>query len=190
MTKYILYGGHPKNKENTKEFFQEMARDIVKKDITIIYVPYGKTDKENVEEYYDRNKTSCIHALPKKHISFVLAKENPQEFLDQMHEADIIYLGGGNDEIFKAFLSQIPLNILKKHFEGKVIAGSSAGANVLAMYYYTNDRQRVEEGLGILPIKTICHYTEEKESRLEELENYKEHLTSFALPENYFVVIQ
>lgn len=167
-----------------------MARDIPKKEVVIVYVPYAKTQREDQEKYYQINKKNCLEALPQKHVEFLLAKENPEKFLDQVHEADVIYFGGGNDEVLKKFLEQVPLSILVQHFERKVIAGSSAGANVLAKYYFTNDRQRVDEGLGILPIKTICHYTEEKEARLEELEAYKEQLTSFALPEDYFVVIQ
>ncbi len=189
MTKYILHGGHAKGKANKKDFFEEMVRDIPKKDIAILYVPFAK-EKERIPEYFAQNKTASIHALPKKQVSFLLAELEIDKFLDQTHTADVVYFGGGNDEVLKKFLFQTPLEILKKHLEGKVIAGSSAGANVLAKYYYTNNRERVEEGLGILPIKVICHYTEGMEPKLQELESYKEHLTSFALPEDYFVVIQ
>ena len=190
QTKYILYGGHKKEKENIASFFEEMVRDIQKKNIHILYVPFAKEGKENIQKYYERYKIAFVKAVKNKQLHFALADSNPEKFLDQMHVADVIYLGGGNDELLKAYVKQIPPNIFQNHLEGKVVAGTSAGANVLAKYYYTNDRQRIEEGLGILPIKTICHYTEDKEPQLVGLENYKEHLTSFALPEDYFVIIQ
>ncbi len=53
---------------------------------------------------------------------------------------------------------------LKKHPEfkdaikGKTIAGSSAGAYAVSRYYHSANRGGIHEGLGILPVRMICHY--------------------------------
>jgi len=53
-------------------------------------------------------------------------------------------------------------------FKGKIIAGDSAGANVLSSAFYSM-RIGVSEGLGLIPIKIICHYIEENKSKLNQI---------------------
>jgi peptidase E len=188
-TKYILHGGLAENTVFKQDFYDEIIRDLPKKKIQILYVPFAK-EKNKWQDAYQKHIEQFAKAFPRKEIEVILADENSETFLDQTHTADIIYLSGGNTVNILEVLQKIPQDILINHLNDKVVVGSSAGVNVLSKYYYSAHRQQIEEGLGILPIKVFCHYTEEKEPKLEELEAYREHLTSFALPEDYFVIIQ
>lgn len=188
-TKYILHGGLPKNGEYKQDFFDEIVISLPQKNITLLYIPFGKAENRK-QEIIEKKEKQFGMFLPAKKTAVLIADNDVQKFLDQTHEADIIYFGGGNTKTMIDFLKQIPQNILTEHLTNKVIVGVSAGANALSKYYFSSHRQQIEEGLGILPIKVFCHYKEENEPQLQELENYKEHLTSFALPEDYFVIIQ
>lgn len=189
MIKYILHGGISKNGEYKKDFFDEIVLSLPQKELTVIYIPFNDNEEKR-QENTERKQKEFTHFLHQKKTIVMRANENIEKFLDQTHDADIIYFGGGNTKSAIESFRQIPLDIIMQHLQNKVIVGTSAGANALSKYYFSTHRQQVEEGLGILPIKVFCHYTEEKEPQIEELENYKEHLTSFALPEDYFVVIQ
>lgn len=188
-TKYILHGGLGENGNYKQDFFDEMVATLSKKSITLVYVSAGE-NKEKKEEKTKQKQNQFKEFLPGKEVTVLMADEDPETFLDQTHTADIVYFGGGDTQQLLQLLTQIPINILTQHLENKIIVGVSAGANVLSKYYFSSHRQQIEDGLGILPIKAFCHYTLEQEPQLEELERYGEQLTSFALPEDYFVIIQ
>ena len=46
----------------------------------------------------------------------------------------------------------------KTLFKDKVIAGNSAGSDMIATHHWTCDWRACADGLGILPIKFIPHY--------------------------------
>ena len=47
---------------------------------------------------------------------------------------------------------------LKEAFEGKVIVGSSAGANYLSSVYYSPSKNLVGHGSGLVDVATLVHY--------------------------------
>ena len=52
------------------------------------------------------------------------------------------------------------VNIFKnlgRVFSGKIIAGDSAGVNVLGQLFYSKNSKEIGEGLKILPFKTVVH---------------------------------
>ena len=65
------------------------------------------------------------------------------------------------------------------HNTNKIIIGVSAGTNFLSKLYFSNDREKVEVGLGVLPIKTICHFSAEKNKKVALL-SAKKRLPSFS----------
>ena len=79
---------------------------------------------------------------------------------------------------------------LAKLFEGKIVGGSSAGAYVLSKYFYSNSRDSVHEGTGVLPIKCFAHYSDEKADKLKMLKEYGEDLKIYTIPETEFIVIE
>jgi hypothetical protein len=80
----------------------------------------------------------------------------PTTFLEQMDAADIIYFHGGDT---KLLLKTLPDTAkLKAHFSGKVVVGSSAGANMLSRRYWSSSRGVLGEGRGILDVNIMVHY--------------------------------
>jgi hypothetical protein len=76
--------------------------------------------------------------------------------IDQIDVADVIYFHGGDTNLL---FEKLPdTEDLKKHFKGKVIIGSSAGANMLSKYFWSSKRAVFGEGLGILDINVMVHY--------------------------------
>lgn len=64
----------------------------------------------------------------------MLSNDKIGAFVEQIKQADVIYLKGGNTNWLHDRLAEIPdlINLLS----GKIVAGSSAGALVLSKYYY------------------------------------------------------
>jgi hypothetical protein len=80
--------------------------------------------------------------------------------------------------------------------KGKTLAGSSAGADLIAKYFYDLDYLEFGKGLGLLPVKTLVHYGSDYnapninwESVYKNLKAYKEDLEILKLPEGGFEVI-
>lgn len=186
MTKYVLHGGGAKldTVENEK-FLAEILKgfeDGVK--ILLVYFAKdrGAWREKFAEEvsFWGRSKTGI------KPI-FTLASEDNAEFCEQIKTAEIIFLRGGDDLKLLNKLKKIrDFAQLIKH---KVVAGSSAGALVLTKHYYTNDYDQFVEGLGILPIKLICHFRENNKVKEKELELQGKVFPVITLKEQEWIVV-
>ena len=162
-TKYILSGGYAgrPNEENDK-FFQEILNiDKTKLNILLVYFAkplseYKRMIKED-EYQFTKNKNG-------KELCFEIADE--EKFEKQAKEADIIYLHGG--QTLKLFETLKSYANLKELFDGKIIAGESAGAYVLSKYFYSKSEGGVFQGLGYVPAKTICHYIGKNSEKLNK----------------------
>lgn len=76
--------------------------------------------------------------------------------LAQIDAADIIYFHGGKTPLL---CEKLPATQeLKKHLRGKVVVGSSAGANMLSTYYWSSTRGGLCEGLAIVDANVMVHY--------------------------------
>jgi peptidase E len=187
MTKYILHGGNTSNKtEDNKKFFFEMTSSL--SDNATILCIYFSRPKELWAKLFEQDKINFSSASQQKVFKFVLADDKTYTLVDQLKEADVVYLRGGDTDKLKETLSKV--NNLDKLLKNKVVSGSSAGAYVLSRYYYTNNKDEIKKGLGILPIKTFCHYAEEKSDKLKLLKEYGEDLETYAIPEEKFFIIE
>ena len=92
-------------------------------------------------------------------------------------------LHGGHSGLLLEALKEYPN--LKQASRGKIIAGDSAGANVLAEVFYSKTIG-ISEGLGLIPIKLISHYVEENKDKLNQI---KPDLETVFLPEYQTKVI-
>ncbi|MCK5062149.1 Type 1 glutamine amidotransferase-like domain-containing protein [Candidatus Parcubacteria bacterium] len=162
-TKYILSGGYAgrPNEENDK-FFQEILNTKkMKLKILLVYFAkplseYKRVIKED-EYQFTKNKNG-------KELCFEIADE--EKFENQAKEADVIYLHGGQTlKLLEALKSHTSL---KKLFDGKIIAGESAGAYVLSSCFYSKSEGGVFKGLDYVPAKTICHYIGENSEKLND----------------------
>lgn len=187
MTKYILHGGATTNKTNdNKKFFSEIIEDI-KKPINILCVYFAR-DKEEWEKLFNEEKLNFSNVVKNKNLIFTLASDNLKRFIEQIKGSDVIFLRGGRNQLIFEMLGKI--DDLKNLFQNKTIAGSSAGAYALSKYYYRNSADEIREGTGVLPIKTIAHYSEEKLDSSQKLKKHKEDLPVYKIPEEKFFVIE
>ena len=101
-----------------------------------------------------------------------------------MRKSDVIHLHGG--KTLKL------LEALKKHgdlaqlFKDKTVSGESAGAYVLSNCFYSKfTAGGAFKGIGLVPVKTICHYIGENKDKLDTIE---EDLELLLLPDYIFKV--
>lgn len=173
-TKFILHGGYAKgDKQEDDVFFREIVSSAPKQaKILLVYFAesddrIAKRNKYDLEQF-EKNKGD-------KTLSYEIASE--QLFTEQAKTVNIIYLHGGHTGKLLEALKKIPN--LRELFKGKVIAGDSAGANVLTSAFYSQTIG-VSEGLDFIPVKIICHYLEENKNKLDHI---KLHLETLFLPE-------
>ena len=165
MTKFVLHGGFDKNiKYIEDEFFQQSFKDAPQ-NVKIFLVFFAESEEylqlriEQCKGQFNNNKGS-------KNLEFKMATE--ENFLEGCAWADVIFLSGGRTanllESLKKFQN------LNKIFEGKIIAGDSAGVNALGHSFYNRKTKEIKEGLGILPFKIIVHYSDDMGNPLSEIE--------------------
>lgn len=192
MTKYYLHGGNSSvNSEDNKQFFQQLVQGF-EKTVNFLCVYFAK-DREinknwNWDNLFDEDIKQISLFCPITNFDFILASENIEKFSDQVKNADIIFFKGGiTPSLLKKLKEISDIEIL---FQNKIIAGSSAWALVFSQYYYDGDHDTYNEGLGILPIKMICHWGEKRYSKMEDLKKFGENLEIYTLPEEKFIVFE
>ncbi len=197
MTKYVLNsGGLKKNPEMAKEFFAEVLSNLGQKPKVLFCFFASRREywKVKMKEYANRFKELSPERVKP---SFALAL--PDRFVGQVAKSDAIMLFGGDDALLQYWLNQFDIPIL---WNKKVVAGSSAGSNVLCTDFWICDWRRCTEGLGILPIKLLAHYQSSYghndprgpinwEVALEELKQYGDRsLPIHVLKEGRYVVVE
>ena len=172
-TKFILYGGfNPAdiNSDNS-EFSKEILREAPE-GAKVLIVPFAK----EVDRWIPTNErvSTELHAA-KWQQSIIIEGAVEENF--------IIYFQGGSSTKLLETLKQY--SDLDEHLRGKIIAGDSAGANVLSCFFYTPKSDEVCAGLGILPIKMIPHFKEDYRHKFDSLPS---DLESVFLPEYTYKV--
>ena len=192
MTKYILVGGYVNNAlDEGKAFYEELVNGIDKKPVKILDCVFARP----VDSWDDCiNKDNFFFSKFIKNFELELA--DPIRFTEQVKNSDVIFLRGGFTSALMDLLSKDMSWI--KEIEGKVIAGTSAGGEVIAKYYHVLSSSRTGDGLGLLPIKFIPHWKSEHfdgekqnidfDKSLKELKEYKEELPVYTLKEGEFKV--
>lgn len=184
MTKFIVRGGAVGQEDDSQEaFFSEMLKGL--SDGANILLVYFAIEPEKWGEHFILDEERFEKAGNGVRLKLIVARES--SFLQQVKDADLIYLRGGRTQMLQDVLKQFPS--LGRMFEKKIIAGSSAGACVLARFYADNDRKDVFSGLGMLPYKICVHYKEDT-ALVKKLEAISEELPLMKLPEGEFQVIE
>ena len=156
--KYILHGGYPNtDNELNRGFFNEISKELPEGG-KILVVYFSRQDNE-YEKLFEQDKQNILNNANGKKLEIILASK--VNFINQIRKSDAIYMRGGDTEKLLATLKEYPA--FTEAIKNKVVAGSSAGAYVLAKYYYTHSKDMIREGLNVLPIKLICHYNDSKE---------------------------
>jgi peptidase E len=201
-TKYILVGGYiTKAQDGGKGFYDELIKGF-KEPVKILYCVFARPIKE-WESVFKKDELFFKQNLPEKKFELVLAQ--PDNFIDQVKWADAIYIKGGETE---ALLNELKKQKgWEKELDNKTLAGTSAGADAIAKYYYDidnlDDKGLIKKGLGLLPIKVITHYRsnynapninwDEADTKLKnhkENQEDKENLEIIKLKEGEFKVFE
>ena len=187
MTKYILHGGlsvedNPKN----IKFFSEILNGI-SSPATILMVYFAR-EQEKRQSLFNTHKKLFKKSNPNHKMFFLYASDDPDEFREQVKQSQIMFVEGGSSlRLLKHFRQFTDIKGLIQSMD--VYAGSSAGASIIVKYAFPSTGNRVEERLGILPIKLINHYNKSKESRLKKLKALHPELKTYALSECEYIVI-
>jgi peptidase E len=153
MTKYILHGGFTRwDNELNRTFYEEIVRDVPEGG-TVLLV-YFASENEGDEKKNKEDTESILRAAGGKHLTAELA--NRTDFLEQLDRADAVYIRGGSTERLLEALRAYP--DFASRLQGKTVAGSSAGAYALARISPPHHDGGMHEGLGILPLRVVCHY--------------------------------
>lgn len=153
MTKYILHGGFTsEDNESNRAFYKEFLQDVPDGG-TVLLVHFAAREADTLEKY--REHVKRMEGQSKgRNFNFLAA--TPEKFIEQIKQSDAICLYGGSTSklmnILRAYQDLKPL------FEGKTVAGSSAGAYALARFGPSHHEEKVREGLGIVPARVVCHY--------------------------------
>jgi len=191
-TRYILAGGylHKAPDASGEAFCRELAKGIAKKPVRILDCLFARTEDSWEEKYKEDQMFFAKHLE-----DFELELADPKKFTEQVRNSDVIFFQGGTP---RQLISLLDLDGgWRKELDGKVLAGSSGGADALCKYYGVGKTHRVGEGMGLLPVKCIPHWKSdysdhpvEWDALLRELKEYKEDLPVYTIPEGEYVVIE
>lgn len=180
MTKFTLHGGSLGNESKANQkFYQEVTQDLPEQ-ANILAIYFAREENE-IPNLIQQDEARFQKSSPK--INFIIAEKSPEKLTQQIQKSHAIFMSGGSELNLRKYLQQIDF---PKLIQGKTISGSSAGANIIAQSYFTNDRNQTENGFGIIPIKTICHFTGENK-KLEALKNHEKNLPIQILKDEEFI---
>lgn len=153
MTKYILSGGNVlRYPERVKYFFELSLKDLGPQP-KILWCLFA-SDLEEREERYTSHIKKTAPFCPNE-VSPIHSHATEQDFEKQVNEADFITIQGGSTDLLKSALKPFNLN---RVFDGKIVAGHSAGAHILASYFWSPGLRKFGTGFKILPIRTLTHF--------------------------------
>jgi hypothetical protein len=151
MTTYILAGGNDRTTEGYgSRLHDELTKYAASPKILSCFFSCPAEDWEAKSHDVEAWLRQCFGG----DMGYDYAQKDT--FLEQIRSADVIYLHGGDTQLLFAALP--PDDVLTAAFEGKVVVGSSAGANVLAKNYWSSTRAVPAHGLGIVDINVMVHY--------------------------------
>ena len=193
MTKYVLVGGYPRKAvDGGKAFFNELIKGFNNKPVKILDCLFARPT-ETWNHVFNEDKDFFLKYLSEG--SFEIHLADVDKFTEQVKWADAIFIKGGNTEELLKLLTKNDewLNYLNN----KTLAGTSAGAEVIAKYYYNLETLKFSDGLGLLPIKVLVHWNSDYNApnidwnkSLQGLKDYKDkELPVYLLAEGEFKVI-
>lgn len=150
-TTFVLGGG---NDRETEEFGDKLI-EIVRLQVgePRILSCFFARDESHWEKSAEAWRSWLQHYL-KDNFTYDVAQKDT--FVEQVGASNVIYLHGGTTAYLESALSQYPS--LRDSFEGKLVIGSSAGANFLSTVYYSPSKNAVGYGSGFVDVASVVHY--------------------------------
>ncbi len=191
MIKIILIGGHIyKSSDGGKSFCDEMIRDI-KAPVKILDCLFAREQDVWTQRFEEDNSFFSSNID-----NFELELAMPGKFIEQINKTDVVFFQGGVPKQLMSILHTT--GDWLKALDGKVLVGSSGGADTICKYYGVGKTSNIGEGLGLLPIKFIPHWKSDYvpgldidwEQLLNKVKFYKEDLEVVTLKDGDFLVFK
>ena len=182
MPTYILHGGEASSETPTNEsFWNLMATSLPEGGMWLGC--YFARYNEFAQEKFDRDAHKIRRNAP---LNATCEMAYEDAFEDQVQKADVIYFAGGSTLGLLNNLKSFP-NIKEQLSGKKVIAGCSAGMNLLGQKFLTKKGEH-GEGLGLIPYNLIVHHNAPQYMEAHRLNPLPTPI--LALQETQFCVIQ
>ena len=154
-TKVILHGGFTRKKNDlNKSFFKEFLEDIKEQGTVLVVMFASRADSP--QEHFESVRDMFSEHADGKVLNYEMADQ--EDFIKQLELSDGVYIQGGSTDKLLSILRLYDQTELRNSLKGKTIAGSSAGAYALAKYGASHHSSEVRPGLGIVPVRVVCHY--------------------------------
>lgn len=190
-TRILLHGGNAhKRTEKNERFFNEIVSGIGGDVIKILCIYFARPE-HRWEDSYDEDQYMFRRVADDRGIEIEtsLASYDMDDFIEKIAESDVIFINGGMKGHLKDTLLSFGLERFKQMIEEKTLVGISAGANILAKYYYSMAINGVREGTGFLNIKLLTHYSEDEPEKLNTLKAFGEELPIVTVAEEEYIVV-
>ncbi len=149
-TKFILHGGYSMDENlKNKEFFSICFEDAPENP-RVLVILFASDDREK-----DIYQDLCNKLRVSTNKNPVFVRATREDFMNQAENADIVYFEGGETDRLVDAMREY--SNLEEGLRGKIIVGSSAGAYLFSVICASHSDIPAKKGLGILPIKIVCH---------------------------------
>jgi cyanophycinase-like exopeptidase len=170
MTKFFLHGGYVNRPSDTnRAFFRDIIASVGREDVSVLCIYFARPERRWDESFAeDRSSLMAAASELRVRVDIALATYDIDPLLQQIADADLVFIAGGTKGHLRETLKDIP--DLASRLDGKTVAGISAGANLLAAFYYGSVAGSVREGLRLLPIALLTHANRDAGHEAELLE--------------------
>lgn len=151
MTTYILAGGCDGDYPEYMAQLSRVVHGIVSKP-RILSCGFSGSDAQSQNRFSKRKK--MFEDRFGVFESFTMATK--EDFIEEVRQSDVIYFHGGSTNSLSEAMRSYP--DIKKEFTGKIIIGSSAGANYLSSYCFSPVANDIGQSGGILDVAIVVHY--------------------------------
>lgn len=152
MTTYILHGGETSLEVPTNTAFWSLMASRIPEGGTWLGCYFARFNEPSLEKF--QRDSAKIQTSAPHPVTCLMA--TPEEFANQIKSADVIYFAGGSTLGLLSSLSDWP-QMKTWLSQTKVVAGSSAGMNILGRRFVTK-KGECGEGYGLVPYNLLVHH--------------------------------
>ncbi len=155
MKRLVLMGGRPWVAGDKGKLFTDALFRYFPNEVKLAFCMFAQPESEWVST--EKWNTSMFDSF-KGSRTIIYKTMTHETFEDISKWADIIYIPGGDP--FK-LMEEIEKHDVGKLWDGKIVAGSSAGADLLCKGFPYLQEKRFGDGLGWLNVAMIPHWRDD-----------------------------
>lgn len=161
-TTFVLHGGATKKESIDNDQFFKLFTSLGSLQEVKILICYLARKKDEWKVLLRRDEPK-IRKFSNKKIKLSVV-EDVEDLYAKLKNSDVLYVAGGEPKYLEPYYPK--LKDLQSALKDKVYLGSSMGAFMVSKNYILSSlvhgEKVVHQGLGILPINTLCHWNIEK----------------------------